>query len=321
MRKLSFLFLFLCGLLATACVDNDYDLSKINTDNIAIGDESSRFEAPMAKVYISMEDLTSNNGVRMDEIFDEADTWLPTRLPDQDANGSYADVQRLLNDASYVNDQLLTELLAQMTTDAAKLDDVATLLQEKYYDDFASMLPGVSQAEFKTAFVEAYSTDETLRSVLGQEVSRLAGNYLSTLDVNMDDLSYDIEHIDLSDEVVNMLCDNLDPAETPDPKNTLHLTGNIDNRLPVTLQIAPNFVNTKVSFSTDIAANTAENPLPETRLLAEDLRAIVRGITVKIPVVIEKYYPGKGFDNASGQETQIRIDLQLIKRGALKFDL
>lgn len=313
--------LFVCGVLATACVDNDYDLSKVNTDNIAIGDETSRFEAPMARVYVSMQDLNSNDGVRIDAIFDEADTWLPTRLPDEDANGSYADVQRLVNDHAYVNDQLLPELLAQMTTDAAKLEAVAALLQEKYYDDFAGMLPGVSQAEFKTAFIEAYSTDETLRGLLGEEVRKLANDYLTTLDVNMNDLSYDIERIDLSNEVVNMLCDNLDPAETPDPKNTLHLAGNIDNRLPLTLRIAPDFLTTRVSFTTDIAANSAENPLPETRLLADDLRSIVRGITVRIPVAIEKYYPGKGFDKVSDQETQIRIDLHLIKRGALKFDL
>lgn len=313
--------LFLCGLFATACVDNDYDLSKIDTDNIAIGDETSRFEAPMARVYVSMQDLNSSDGVRIDEIFDEADTWLPTRLPDEDANGSYADVQRLVNDPSYVNDQLLPELLAQMTADAAKLDDVATLLQEKYYDNFTGILTGVSQSEFKTAFIEAYTTDETLRGLLGEEVKQLADNYLTTLEVDLNDLTYDIERIDLSDEVVNMLCDNLDPAETPDPKNTLHLAGNIDNRLPLTLQIAPSFLPTQVSFTTDIAANSAENPLPETRLLAEDLRTIVRGITVQIPVVIEKYYPGKGFDNISDQETQIRIDLHLIKRGALKFDL
>ena len=68
-------------------------------------------------------------------------------------------------------------------------------------------------------------------------------------------------------------------------------------------------------------ANSSENVLPETRLLANDLRTIVQDARVEIPIVIRKYYPGKGFDNASEQQTQMQINLYLIKRGALKFDL
>ena len=36
MRKL--ILLLLSGMLSTACVDKDYDLGNIDTDNIAIGD-------------------------------------------------------------------------------------------------------------------------------------------------------------------------------------------------------------------------------------------------------------------------------------------
>ena len=77
MRKL----LLLCGVFATACIDNDYDLANINTDNIAIGDETSRFEAPLAKVYVSLADINSNDQVRIDQIFNEADTWLRPNCP------------------------------------------------------------------------------------------------------------------------------------------------------------------------------------------------------------------------------------------------
>ena len=221
MRKL----LLLCGVFATACIDNDYDLANVSTDNIAIGDETSRFEAPLAKVYVSLADINSNDQVRIDQIFNEADTWLPTQLPDTDENGAYADVQRLLNDPTYVNDRLLPDLLDEMGTNPEKLDAVATLLQKNYYDDFAGVLPGVTQTEFKEAFVEAFTANSSLRDALSQEVKNLAGDYLTTLDVNMDDLAYEIGHIYLSDEVVNLLCDNVDPAESPDPKNTLHLAG------------------------------------------------------------------------------------------------
>ncbi|WP_346690739.1 hypothetical protein [Alistipes sp. Marseille-P5061] len=321
MKKLSIFMLFV--LLATACVDNDYDLRNVDADNITIGDETSTFEAPLARVRITMDDINNNDGTRIDRIFEEADIWLPTRLPDEDANGYYADVQRLLHDAAYVDDEVLPELLAQMTTDAAKLDAVATLLQQKYYDSFVELLPGVSRDEFKSAFVTAYTDDPTMRERLGVEVKALATGYLTGLDVNMENLSYRVDRIDISDEVVDMLADNLDPRETANPTNTLHLRGTIDNRLPVTLSISPLFRPTAVTFTSTIEANCATNELPATRLFADDIRTIVRGIDLDIPMIVERYYPGKGFglDAQEGNPTQVDISLHLVKHGALKFDL
>lgn len=44
MRTLS--LLLLSGALMTACVDRDYDLSDLDFDNVAIGDENSEFRIP-----------------------------------------------------------------------------------------------------------------------------------------------------------------------------------------------------------------------------------------------------------------------------------
>lgn len=44
MRTLS--LLLLSGALMTACVDRDYDLSDLDFDNVAIGDENSEFRSP-----------------------------------------------------------------------------------------------------------------------------------------------------------------------------------------------------------------------------------------------------------------------------------
>ena len=46
MRTLS--LLLLSGALMTACVDRDYDLSDLDFDNVAIGDENSEFRIPLA---------------------------------------------------------------------------------------------------------------------------------------------------------------------------------------------------------------------------------------------------------------------------------
>lgn len=302
----------------------EYDLSNINTDNIAIGDESSRFEVPLLKVLVSMDELNGTDGDAIDEIFNEADTWLPNQLPDQDGNGYFVSVQRLVEDDQYVN-QMLAGLLAQMVSDPEKLGQVASLLQEKYYDEFSSLLPGVSVEEFKNEFIEQYSDNELLRQRLDEKIEELARGYLTGLEVSLPALTYSVDRIDLSDDVVDMLVENLDGKEVSEPKNTLHMAGTIDNRLPVSITASPVFTPTEVSFTAEIEANRNGNIMPETRLFAEDLQTIVRGLTIEIAVNIDKYYPGKGFDRGTiGDEKvqpQLTINLHLIKRGALKFDI
>lgn len=302
----------------------EYDLSNINTDNIAIGDESSRFEVPLLKVLVSMDELNGTDGDAIDEIFNEADTWLPSQLPNQDENGMYVLVQQLVGNEDYV-DHVLSGLLDQMASDSEKLDQVASLLQEKYYDEFSSLLPGVSVEEFKNEFIEQYSDNELLRQRLDEKIEELARGYLTGLEVSLPALTYSVDRIDLSDDVVDMLVENLDGKEVSEPKNTLHMAGTIDNRLPVSITASPVFTPTEVAFTAEIEANNDANVLPETRLFADDLQSIVRGLTIEIAVNINKYYPGKGFDRGTiGDEKvqpQLTINLHLIKRGALKFDI
>ncbi|HIY68475.1 MAG TPA: hypothetical protein H9828_03560 [Candidatus Alistipes intestinigallinarum] len=316
--------LILCAACSTACVDMEYDLSNINTDNIAIGDESSRFEVPLLKVLVSMDELNGTDGDAIDEIFNEADTWLPSQLPNQDENGMYVLVQQLVGNEDYV-DHVLSGLLDQMASDSEKLDQVASLLQEKYYDEFSSLLPGVSVEEFKNEFIELYSDNELLRQRLDEKIEELARGYLTGLEVSLPALTYSVDRIDLSDDVVDMLVENLDGKEVSEPKNTLHMAGTIDNRLPVSITASPVFTPTEVAFTAEIEANNDANVLPETRLFADDLQSIVRGLTIEIAVNINKYYPGKGFDRGTiGDEKvqpQLTINLHLIKRGALKFDI
>lgn len=66
--------LFLFGMLATSCIDNNYDLSEIDTDGVVIGDE---FRLPLATVTVSMSEL-GKDGTDIKALFDEADIWLPS---------------------------------------------------------------------------------------------------------------------------------------------------------------------------------------------------------------------------------------------------
>ena len=286
-------------MLSTACVDKDYDLGNIDTDNIAIGDEGSQFRIPLVKVLVSKDEI-KNNGGNIEEIFREADIWFPSQLPD----GKFVDLVKLQDkdDQTYVN-TLLRTLREEMQASDAKLASVVDLVWDKYAAEFLPLLNLTAPDEqtFKTAFKTAYRNDASLRERLG-----------------IDQLEYEVGHIDISSDIVDMLADNLDPEGTPNARNTLFLYGQITSGLPLSLLLDPSFSPTEITFQVGVGADKASNDIPQTQLFAEDLRQIVEGITIRIPVTLTEYYPGKGF---SDDRYQIVISLSLLKNGGLKLDI
>lgn len=311
MRKL--ILLLLSGVLSTACVDKDYDLGNIDTDNIAIGDEGSQFRIPLVKVLVSKDEIKNNDG-DIEKIFREADIWFPTQLPDD----KFVDLVKLQNEPAYVN-TLLRTLREEMQTSDAKLASVVDLVWDKYAADFLPLLNLTAPDEqtFKTAFKTAYRNDASLRERLADEVSALARTYL-TGSLGIDQLEYEVGHIDISSDIVDMLADNLDPEGTPNARNTLFLYGQITSGLPLSLRLNPRLSPTEVTFQVEVGVDKTSNDIPETQLFAEDLRQIVEGITIRIPVTLTEYYPGKGF---SDDQYQIVISLSLLKNGGLKLDI
>lgn len=308
MRKfLPFLF---AAALASSCIDNAYDLSNVNTDDVTIGDEDSEYRLPLATVYVSMSEL-NEGGADIKTLFDEADIWLPSPLP---GNAAYVDLRELQNTPETIT-PLLDALIDQMMDDDAKITAVADLLAEKYLSTVLPLLPpNTDPADFKPVFIEAFRNMPMLHDRLSGEVKSLAGSYLTELKVQ--DVTYDIGKIDIGGDVVDMLCENLDSEGTPNPKNTLHLYGSITSALPVSLRLVPYFSPTNVRFDVTVEPGKT-NEIRETQLFESDLRQIIEGAEIILPVSLEKYYPGYDFTS----DQQIVITLRLIKRGGLKLNL
>ena len=74
-------------MLSTACVDKDYDLRNIDTDNIAIGDEGSQFRIPLVKVLVSKDEI-KNNGGNIEEIFPKPTSGFPPSCPTANSSTS-----------------------------------------------------------------------------------------------------------------------------------------------------------------------------------------------------------------------------------------
>lgn len=311
MRRL--LLLFLCGAMATACVDRDYDLSNVETDDIAIGSDDSEFEIPLANIRVYTKDIANGTG-DIEALLQKADTWLPSTLP---GGSDHVDLSRI-GDASYV-DGLLDALLDEMQRDASKLDAVTNLAWTDYREEFADvlMVSASNEQAFKEAFKASYAT-ELVRNEMHTQFSDCLSSELQ-----IDPLYYKLGHVDISEDVVDMLAENLDPEGTPNARNTLHLAGSLQNRLPVSAELAPKFTaqgRNLLDFSVAVEASQQPGQIPETQIFAEEFRLLLNDAEIRIPVQLTKYYPGRGFAPDSGA-VQIEIRLYLVKRGSLKLDI
>lgn len=312
MKKLP--LLFLVGLLAAGCVDKEYDLKDVETDNIAIGDSQSEFRCPLMTIRVSMQEIT-DNGIDIENVFRETDIWLPTELPD-----AYVDIRRLVSDEAYVS-TLLDLLVDELLVSDAKLDQVVELIWNNpaYRQSVTGSVPELDLDDadtFRSLFRSLYQNNAQARELLDEQVRLLAHDYLTALQV--DDITYDIDRIDLDDNIVDMLAENLDPEGTPDAKNTLHIYGTIANRLPLSAEIQARLRPTLIEVPVDIDAKSEENVIAETPIYGEDLRTLIHGCQVVIPVTLDRYYRN-GFDNTA--DCQLLIELHLVKRGGLKLNL
>ena len=312
MKKLP--LLFLVGLLAAGCVDKEYDLKDVETDNIAIGDSQSEFRCPLMTIRVSMQEIT-DNGIDIENVFRETDIWLPTELPD-----AYVDIRRLVSDEAYVS-TLLDLLVDELLVSDTKLDQVVELIWNSpaYRQSVTGSVPELDLDDadtFRSLFRSLYQNNAQVRELLDEQVRLLAHDYLTALQV--DDITYDIDRIDLDDNIVDMLAENLDPEGTPDAKNTLHIYGTIANRLPLSAEIQARLRPTLIEVPVQIDAKSEENVIAETPIYGEDLRTLIHGCQVVIPVTLDRYYRN-GFDNTA--DCQLLIELHLVKRGGLKLNL
>lgn len=311
MRKLT--LLLLASTLLAGCVDKEYDLKNVETDQVAIGDSESEFRCPLMTIRVSMQEI-ADNGTDIENIFREADIWLPTALPD-----SYVEIRRLVSDEAYLGEML--DLLAEeLLVSDTKMDEVIELIWNTslYRESVIGSVPELDLNDveaFRPLFRTFYRSNAAVRETLEELVRTFAHDYLSRLQV--DDITYDIDRIELDGNVVDMLVENLDPEGTPDAKNSLQIYGTIDNRLPLSAEIRARLRPTLIEIPVDIEAKSEGNVIAGTPIYGEDLRTLVNGCQVVIPVTLDRYYRN-GFDDTA--DCQLLIQLHLVKRGGLKIN-
>ncbi len=318
--KKFWLFTFLV-LGAASCIDSDYDLSNIDSDDIAIGSSDSEFVMPVVTIRVSANQLNQNSDqsmVSITDLYHEADIWLPTTLP---GNAEYVEIDRMSEDADYLS-SVLGALFDEMDASAEKRTAVCELVASNYKTAFVDFLPAEVPAQIRQE-IEAASPKEaaaliadlygSLRNEVSIAISQIATTYLS--EMQLEPVSYEVSGLDLSSDVRNMLIDNLDPSDVENPVNALYLSGTIESEFPFQFRLYPHLEHTRLDFGEIVVASGKISELQEVRFYADDFDQLNEGSVLTMPVTVERYYPKMGL-----QPSQIvRIHLSLRKTGALQL--
>lgn len=321
MKKPLFFLLFF-ALIVVSCVDEQYDLSKIESDNIAIGSDESEFRMPLTRLSIHVEQLTAESEegeVTILETYNEADIWLPTELP---GGVDYVEVVRLSEDEAYLR-SILDALFAEMRSSESKRTEVCTLIATSYREEFISLLAAhipqtvldpiltADTAEAAEQIASLFLNNEWQEQVI-EGITEIAESHIC--DMQIDDVLYEIPDLGLSADVETMILDNLDPIEVEPADNALYLYGAIDCELPFQVQLQPYFEGTNVAFGT-LHVGHDYTPIDEVRISSDDMQTILSGTRLHMPVLIERYYPHIGIN----PDQVIQLNTSLRKTGSLQL--
>ena len=290
MRK--FLTIFTLSLLAVSCIDNDYDLSDIDTDDIGIGDENSVFTCPLMTLRVAVADIVNEQG------------------DGQQAQQAYVQT-------------LLTALQEEIDADASdrKLEQIARQIYAEYREDFLpDYLPvDVDEAEYIAAFRTVYHQQAT-HDLIWENIELFAARYLTT-NLRIDVRPFVLSGIDVGADVRDMIVGG------DESKTSLSLFGDIATDLPVSFSAEPSFEaevegsdRTLFSFPSFTVFPTAEAPveIEETSVSADALTVIFDQETrIELNMQLENYYPGRSLDLGQG----ITINLKVRKKGGLIFNV
>ncbi len=302
----------LCILSLCFGCDKAYDLNKIESGDVTIGNDQSEWIMPLAQITVGMDEL-QDGSADIRAIFDEVDIWLPTTLP---GNAEWVDIVRLFErwnlsgrnaGGSYRRD-------ARSRIEKNGRSGRYDWSNEGYRERFTALIPADSEELFKAEFKEFFGEDNEAGEALRDTMGELAREFLSQIKINT--ITYNAT-LDVDDDLIDMLADNLDPEGTVDPVNTLDLYGEVRSSLPVSFEVAADFSETNVAIAPFLVEPDEENDIAPVRLYKDDIRSLFSFFELNVDFMPQKYYPRIGFSDSQS----IRMMLHLKKRGGLNLNL
>lgn len=311
------------GIMLCSCIDKEYDLSQIESDGIAIGNDDSEFLMPLANINFKAAniELDVEDDLSITELQNKVNVWLPTQLPN---GASYVDVQQLADNREY-KQSLLDNLYLEMMADSDKRYDVCSHVIAEYREEVVEMLMNSSNeivattaAEIGDNLSDADATEviATLFVTFPDDV-QVAFNDISDEDLinlKVQDVVIEIPALDVSEDVADMLTGNIGEAGDSNSANALYLFGEAESDFPFLFHITPRIENTRVDFG-KISIDNGVTNIKEVRIYKQDFDAILNGSLLTVPITLDRYYPNSEITD----NNELNISISLRKTGGLKL--
>lgn len=323
MKRIFLLAIVGLASIMVACVDESYDLSNLDTNNTAIGGDESEFLMPLLTMTFTSDNFnqeTDDGLSSISQMRENINVWLPTILPN---NVDYIDIPALTHDPEYKL-AILENLFDEMTQTPAKRSAVCTHIISLYFDELLGALSSSPKLALRVATTQIKAIpDEDKATLLGELflafpndveaiLKEIANNDL--IDITLDTVYTEIPSIDISEDIEQMLSENLDPSSVANPINALYLFGEVTSNFPFKLLIHPQIEYTQIDLG-EIALDNTTTKINYTRIYQEDLSRLFHGSQLIMPIKLDRYYPNIELNNQS----KISISLSLRKTGGLKI--
>lgn len=319
-KIISFCF---CVAVLSSCIDTDFNLSEIDTDDITIGNNDSEFLMPLASIRISSEDIGQNIGedeVSIKELYDEVSVWFPSTLPD---NADYVDIARLMSDEQYTR-KIFDALYNELLNDIDKRTSICEYVVHKHRQQLVDLWLNDSNPIIKVLAQEFNKLSDSeavyfLSGVIVTYADFIKNMFygLATADIDclaLNDVDVDIPSLEISSDIEDMLSENLDPASVTNPINAIYIYGYVESDFPFQFLLSPIIENTMIVLG-DILIDKGKTDINEIRIYKEDIQTLFNGSHFNMPIVVERYYPYIGYDDTSA----ITLHLYVRKTGGLKI--
>lgn len=323
MKKLFILIVMSIGFILISCIDSKYDLSQIESDGIAIGNNDSEFLMPLVNIKFQASNFNASteDDMSISGLQEQINVWLPAQLPN---NASYVDIQKLANNKEY-KQALLDNLYAEMQRDENKRKEVCKYVIAEHKPTIIEALRNSSNAVVAAAALQINRISDTeavdLLSNLFITYPTDVKNILNDIsdedlidNVEIENVLVDIPAFDISDDVLDMLVDNLDGDNVTSPINALYLFGTINSNFPFLFKVNPTIYNTRINFG-ELSIDNGSTKINDIRVFRDDFEKMSNGSQLVMPVILEKYYPNIDIND----NTQLDISISLRKTGGLNL--
>ena len=323
MKKLFILIVMSIGFILISCIDSKYDLSQIESDGIAIGNNDSEFLMPLVNIKFQASNFNASteDDMSISGLQEQINVWLPAQLPN---NASYVDIQKLANNKEY-KQALLDNLYAEMQRDENKRKEVCKYVIAEHKPTVIEALRNSSNAVVAAAALQINRISDTeavdLLSNLFITYPTDVKNILNDIsdedlidNVEIENVLVDIPAFDISDDVLDMLVDNLDGDNVTSPINALYLFGTINSNFPFLFKVNPTIYNTRINFG-ELSIDNGSTKINDIRVFRGDFEKMSSGSQLVMPVILEKYYPNIDIND----NTQLDISISLRKTGGLNL--